>query len=74
MNDWLQIKIGGDERTHKTSRSLKSNRIKSTKYTFATFLPRNLMEQFQRIANFYFLAMTVISLIIGEFIFQKDFK
>lgn len=31
------------------------NGIKTTKYTVLTFLPKNLFEQFSRIANFYFL-------------------
>eukprot|EP00850_Spirogloea_muscicola_P025657 SM003836S14561 [mRNA] locus=s3836:54:1185:- [translate_table: standard] len=38
------------------------NRIKSTKYTWATFLPRGLYEQFRRVANLYFLFHAAISL------------
>ncbi|XP_065366183.1 phospholipid-transporting ATPase IF isoform X1 [Calliphora vicina] len=66
INDWLQIKIGGDEEVKKKKRKQKLNRIKSTKYTFITFLPQNLLEQFRRIANFYFLVMTIISLLIDS--------
>lgn len=58
---------GGDEEVKKKKRKQKLNRIKSTKYTFITFLPQNLLEQFRRIANFYFLVMTIISLLIGEY-------
>lgn len=32
-----------------------TNRIRTTKYTILTFLPKNLFFQFSRIANFYFL-------------------
>ncbi|KAL9879005.1 phospholipid-transporting ATPase IF isoform 2-T2 [Glossina fuscipes fuscipes] len=64
VNDWLQIKIGGNDEDKKKKRRQEANRIKSTKYTFITFLPQNLLEQFRRIANFYFLAMTTISLLI----------
>jgi len=29
-------------------------------YTIWSFLPKNLFEQFRRVANFYFLCMAVI--------------
>ncbi|XP_003485770.1 probable phospholipid-transporting ATPase IF isoform X1 [Bombus impatiens] len=41
-----------------------SNHIVSKKYTIWNFLPKNLFEQFRRIANFYFLMMTIISVMI----------
>ncbi|XP_030246129.1 phospholipid-transporting ATPase ID isoform X3 [Drosophila navojoa] len=40
-----------------------SNYIKTSKYTLLTFLPFNLLEQFQRLANFYFLCLLVLQLI-----------
>ena len=40
-----------------------NNRIKTSKYTFYTFLPLNLFEQFQRLANFYFLCLLILQLI-----------
>lgn len=42
---------------------LQSNYIKTSKYSFLTFLPLNLFEQFQRLANFYFLCLLVLQLI-----------
>eukprot|EP01006_Ploeotia_vitrea_P029689 TRINITY_DN62183_c0_g1_i1.p1 TRINITY_DN62183_c0_g1~~TRINITY_DN62183_c0_g1_i1.p1 ORF type:complete len:1151 (-),score=112.61 TRINITY_DN62183_c0_g1_i1:2006-5458(-) len=39
-----------------------SNYISTTKYTPITFLPKNLLEQFQRYANIYFLANVIVSL------------
>ncbi|KAH8272326.1 hypothetical protein KR026_005595 [Drosophila bipectinata] len=65
INDWLQIQIGGSEDVKKKKPKCQ-NRIKSTKYTLITFLPQNLLEQFRRIANFYFLVMTIISLLIDS--------
>ena len=34
--------------------SPKSNRIKTTRYNVLTFIPKNLFEQFHRVANVYF--------------------
>lgn len=31
------------------------NKIRTTKYTLLTFLPKNLLEQFHRVANLYFI-------------------
>ncbi|XP_078283641.1 putative phospholipid-transporting ATPase IM [Rhinoraja longicauda] len=40
-----------------------SNRIKTSKYNIITFLPINLFEQFQRVANAYFLFLLLLQLI-----------
>ncbi|XP_059080985.1 phospholipid-transporting ATPase ID-like isoform X6 [Tigriopus californicus] len=40
-----------------------NNHIKTSKYTFLTFLPLNLFEQFQRLANFYFICLFILQLI-----------
>nr|XP_061802740.1 phospholipid-transporting ATPase IH-like [Nerophis lumbriciformis] len=40
------------------------NRIVSSKYTFWNFIPKNMFEQFRRIANFYFLIIFLVQLII----------
>ncbi|KAK7484877.1 hypothetical protein BaRGS_00023920 [Batillaria attramentaria] len=40
------------------------NRVISSKYTLLTFLPKNLFEQFRRLANFYFLVVGIIQLLI----------
>ncbi|KAF9169293.1 hypothetical protein BGX21_001159 [Mortierella sp. AD011] len=39
-----------------------SNRISTAKYTVFTFLPKNLFEQFRRVANMFFLFMAIIQL------------
>lgn len=41
----------------------QNNYIKTSKYTLLTFVPYNLLEQFQRIANFYFLILLLLQLI-----------
>ena len=40
------------------------NEIRTSKYNLLTFFPRNLFEQFRRVANFYFLVVAVIMLFI----------
>lgn len=39
---------------------LQDNYIKTSKYNVITFLPRNIFEQFQRLANFYFLILLIL--------------
>jgi uncharacterized short protein YbdD (DUF466 family) len=41
----------------------QNNYIKTSKYTLLTFLPLNVFEQFQRLANFYFLCLLVLQFI-----------
>ncbi|KAN0126049.1 P-type ATPase [Russula decolorans] len=36
------------------------NKVNTTKYTIITFVPKNLYEQFRRVANLYFLALVVL--------------
>jgi len=38
----------------------EDNFIKTSKYNLITFVPYNLSEQFQRLANFYFLVLMVL--------------
>ncbi|XP_069799186.1 phospholipid-transporting ATPase IG isoform X1 [Dendropsophus ebraccatus] len=40
------------------------NRIVSSKYTIWNFIPKNLFEQFRRIANFYFLIIFLVQAIV----------
>ncbi|KAJ7179920.1 phospholipid-translocating ATPase [Mycena crocata] len=37
-----------------------SNQVITSKYTIITFLPRNLLEQFRRVANVFFLALAIL--------------
>lgn len=39
---------------------LQGNAIKTYKYNPITFLPLNLLEQFKRAANFYFLILLIL--------------
>jgi phospholipid-translocating ATPase len=42
------------------------NRVTSSKYTKWTFIPKNLFEQFHRIANFYFLCVALVEVLIDS--------
>ncbi|VDN51599.1 unnamed protein product [Dracunculus medinensis] len=44
-------------------RNLQDNYIRTSKYNVITFLPLNLFDQFQRLANFYFLMLMILQLI-----------
>ncbi|KAF8195975.1 phospholipid-translocating ATPase [Mycena galopus ATCC 62051] len=37
-----------------------TNQVITSKYTIITFLPRNLLEQFRRVANIFFLALAIL--------------
>eukprot|EP00051_Salpingoeca_urceolata_P016661 m.223052 g.223052 ORF g.223052 m.223052 type:complete len:1149 (-) comp18744_c2_seq2:55-3501(-) len=41
----------------------RSNRIRTNKYTLLNFIPKNLYEQFHRVANIFFLFMAIIAVI-----------
>ncbi|CUI15104.1 phospholipid transporting ATPase-like, putative [Bodo saltans] len=41
------------------------NTVTTSKYTFLTFLPLNLLEQFRRVSNMYFLIVMICTLIPG---------
>ncbi|KAH9818620.1 putative aminophspholipid translocase [Melampsora americana] len=40
-----------------------SNQIRTAKYSLITFIPRNLLEQFRRIANVFFLVLVILQFI-----------
>lgn len=44
-----------------------SNKVKSTRYKLLTLVPKNLMEQFQRSSNLWFLLVSIFQLIPFEF-------
>lgn len=40
---------------------LVGNKVRTSKYTFLNFLPKNLFEQFRRVAYIYFLAIVILN-------------
>ncbi|KAI8128149.1 Phospholipid-transporting ATPase ID [Lucilia cuprina] len=56
-------RIRANDREFNAQFKYADNYIKTSKYSLMTFLPFNLLEQFQRLANFYFLCLLVLQLI-----------
>ncbi|KAG7277987.1 hypothetical protein CRUP_020303 [Coryphaenoides rupestris] len=56
----LERKLRANDREYNLSFKYATNGIRTSKYNFFTFLPLNLFEQFQRIANVYFLCLLLL--------------
>ncbi|XP_021144920.2 phospholipid-transporting ATPase VB isoform X2 [Columba livia] len=48
------------------------NRMQTTKYTWFTFLPQNLFEQFHRLGNLYFLFLVVLNWFPQVEVFHRE--
>ncbi|KAM5302198.1 phospholipid-transporting ATPase VB isoform 3-T4 [Glossophaga mutica] len=56
----------------KVSRRYSGNRICTTKYSLLTFLPQNLLEQFHRWANLYFLFLVILNWMPAMEVFHRE--
>ncbi|NXK85081.1 AT10B ATPase, partial [Amazona guildingii] len=48
------------------------NRIRTTKYTWFTFLPKNLFEQLHRLGNLYFFFLVVLNWFPQVEVFHRE--
>ncbi|KZV96713.1 phospholipid-translocating P-type ATPase [Exidia glandulosa HHB12029] len=66
----VAVPLGRDEvkRNGEPLTTYVRNKIRTSKYTPLTFLPKNLYEQFRRVANIYFLALVVLA---SEYTFRS---
>jgi len=58
--------VESDERLQQIKKlhaSYASNRIRTTKYTLLSFIPKNLFEQFHRFANCYFVFIILLNFV-----------
>ncbi|ERE69915.1 putative phospholipid-transporting ATPase IM-like protein [Cricetulus griseus] len=55
--------VKANDRDYNEKFQYADNRIYTSKYNILTFLPINLFEQFQRVANAYFLFLLILQLI-----------
>ncbi|XP_041929977.1 phospholipid-transporting ATPase VB isoform X1 [Alosa sapidissima] len=54
------------------NRQYKGNAVKTTKYTLWSFVPKNLYEQFHRVANIYFVGLAVLNFVPVVNAFQPE--
>ncbi|NXR99990.1 AT10B ATPase, partial [Oxylabes madagascariensis] len=59
--DWKQV-----------STFYSRNRIQTTKYTWLTFLPQNLLRQFHRLGNLYFFFLVVLNWFPQVEVFHRE--
>ncbi|KAK0180340.1 hypothetical protein PV327_005992 [Microctonus hyperodae] len=55
-----------DSHSDSANTCFPKNQIRSNKYTVWNFIPKNLFEQFRRVANFYFLVSAIIAMTIDS--------
>lgn len=57
----VQLRVLSIPVLHEEEIHFCSNKISNTKYSILTFIPKNLLEQFRRVANFYFLMIAILA-------------
>ncbi|XP_061634597.1 phospholipid-transporting ATPase VA [Phyllopteryx taeniolatus] len=63
---------GEDDDDDEPNRHYADNKIKTTKYTLLSFLPKNLFEQFHRFANVYFVFIALLNFVPVVNAFQPE--
>ncbi|XP_030173439.1 probable phospholipid-transporting ATPase VA isoform X2 [Lynx canadensis] len=61
---------GARRRRRGGTQHLADNQLKTTKYTLLSFLPKNLFEQFHRLANVYFVFIALLNFVPAVNAFQ----
>ncbi|XP_072533873.1 phospholipid-transporting ATPase VD isoform X2 [Salminus brasiliensis] len=61
-----------DEEAEGLQRKYSGNKIRTTKYTFLSFIPKNLFEQLHRLANVYFIFLAVLNFVPIVNAFQPE--
>lgn len=60
---WRKIHVNEHDNLNEPDRRFCSNEIHTAKYTWWSFLPKNLFFQFTKLANIYFLVMMIFQMI-----------
>ncbi|XP_027499239.1 probable phospholipid-transporting ATPase VB isoform X1 [Corapipo altera] len=66
------LPFGSQKWKENPNRHYGSNKIKTTKYTILTFLPKNIYEQFHRFANVYFVFIALLNFVPVVNAFQPE--
>lgn len=61
-----------DEELSQLLKSYKNNKIRTTKYSLLSFLPKNLFEQLHRFANAYFIFIAALNFVPAVEAFQPE--
>jgi len=57
----MKTYFGTEEKKKNIHKKYVTNKISTTKYNFLTFVPKSIMMQFRRIANVYFLIISILT-------------
>ncbi|PKU43951.1 hypothetical protein llap_5742 [Limosa lapponica baueri] len=66
------LPFGSKKWKENPNRYYDSNKIKTTKYTIFTFLPKNIYDQFHRFANIYFVVIALLNFVPVVNAFQPE--
>ncbi|XP_066573097.1 phospholipid-transporting ATPase VB isoform X2 [Amia ocellicauda] len=69
---YSNLPFEGLKNSAQPNRQYAGNAIKTTKYTLLSFIPKNLFEQFHRVANFYFLGIVLLNFVPIVNAFQPE--
>uniref|UniRef100_A0A8C2DFH8 Phospholipid-transporting ATPase n=1 Tax=Cyprinus carpio TaxID=7962 RepID=A0A8C2DFH8_CYPCA len=67
MPSWTE-----DEEIKELQQSYSRNKVRTTKYTFLSFIPKNLFEQLHRFANVYFIFLGALNFVPIVNAFQPE--
>lgn len=57
----MKIYFGTEEKKKNRIKKYLNNKISTTKYNILTFIPKSILMQFRRIANVYFLIISILT-------------
>lgn len=59
-DDFRIFEVNGVPKKGEKHKKFKNNKISTAKYNILTFLPKNLFQQFTKMANAYFLLLAFL--------------